>query len=313
MLAANPAIVRAPDTAKQEMHEQMAILGMFMLGVQEALKKTPNPRLAANGKTSGREYLHTFLGVDPEHITIGDGGMTLTASESSLPPAAAASPTGDAKPGIRSVASQLADGIETVGFYTKTRVGFGGMLTFDPMPIVLFKSGEALYDMEALKSATGLAAHRASHPKDWTKWRRSGDAIEVAGSKGWEKITYTKTMDRLPRGFSLTGSYQRLSGTGNLAIGGTSAVAVWNDLNFDRAGNFASGGGSGSSARTESAGSATSVVTTGRAPDRHGRYAIDGYTLTLNYADGRVENRMIVTDRADPSVIWLDGEGYTKR
>jgi hypothetical protein len=163
--------------------------------------------------------------------------------------------------------------------------------------------------MEALKALEGLAAHR----DDWTKWRRAGNAIEIVGSKGWEKLYYTKTMDRLPKGFTLVGSYQKLSGGGNLAIGGTSAIAVWLDFSFDQSGNFSSGGGSGSSTSVENAGTKTSVVTSGTAPNRHGRYFIDGYTLTLSYADGRVERRMVVTDRADPSVIWLDGDGYTKK
>jgi hypothetical protein len=319
VLAANAGIAQATDAAKQEMYEQMVILGMFTLGVQDALKKTPNPQIAANLKTSGTDYLRAFLGVEPENISIGASGMTMTtnaATNTAQPSASPATPVsraaGAASPTL-STASRLTDKIETVGFYTQTGMGYGGMLTFNPTPIVLFKSGEALYDMEALKFPAGLAAHKASHPKDWTKWRRANNAIEVIGSKGWEKITYTKTMDRLPPGFTLAGSYQKLGGVGNLAVGGTSAVAVWNDLTFDRTGNFASGGGSGASTRTEGAGSATSVVTASRAPDQRGRYAIEGYTLMLNYTDGRVERRMIVTDRADPSVIWLDGDGYTKK
>ncbi|MCB1624573.1 MAG: hypothetical protein KDI32_08295 [Pseudomonadales bacterium] len=212
-----------------------------------------------------------------------------------------------------SSASGLSNAIETVGFDTRTRVGYGGMLTFDPTPIVLFKSGDALRDMAALKSITDVATHKAAHPKSWTTWRRSGKAIEILQAKGWQKITYTQTLDRLPAGYQLVGAYRRLSGGGNLAIGGNAAIAVWSTLSFDRAGNFASGGGSGSSTSNESAGTTTSVVTTGRAPDRYGRYRIEGYTLTLNYADGRVERRMIVTDVSDPGVIWLDGDGYTSR
>lgn len=51
----------------------------------------------------------------------------------------------------------------------------------------------------------------------------------------------------------------------------------------------------------------------GQAPNRAGRYSRDGYTLTLDYANGRVERRVIVTDAADPGVIWLDGAGYSSR
>ena len=310
-LAANANIAGAPDAAKQEMYEQMAILGMFMLGVQEALKKTPDAQISANMKKAGEDYLRTFLGVDPRFVHITNAGMTLDEIAD-----ATAAPRGApfreaSQSALSSAALRQANDIETVGFFSKIGFGYGGMMTFNPTPIILFKSGEALYDMEALKFAGGLAAHKAAHPKDWTTWRRAGQAIEVGGDKGWEKITYTKTMDRLPQGFRLAGDYQRTGGGGNLAVGGTAAVLVWSNLSFDRAGNFTSGGGSGSTSSEESAGSKTSVVTSGHAPNEYGQYSIDGYSLTLNYADGRVEQRMIVTDVADPGVIWLDGDGYT--
>jgi hypothetical protein len=297
------------------MYEQMAILGMFMLGVQEALKKTPNAPISANMKKAGEAYLRTFLRADPLRVHITNAGLTLDNTDATPPKfATAQSPlpsTGTGPSALSSAALQQANSIETVGFYSKIGFGYGGMMTFNPTPIVLFKSGEALYDMEALKFAGGLAAHKASRPKDWTTWRRAGKAIEVVGSKGWKKITYTKTMDRLPRDFRLAGNYQRTGGGGNLAVGGTSAIIVWSNLSFDRAGHFASGGGSGSSTSQESADIRTSVVTSGRAPNQHGQYSIDGYTLTLKFADGRTERRMIVTDIADPGVIWLDGDGYT--
>ncbi len=94
---------------------------------------------------------------------------------------------------VASEASRAADGIETVSFFNKMGYGYGGMVTYNPTPIVLFKSGEALRDMAALQFPGGLAAHKAAHPKDWTKWRRSGKAIEVMGNKGWERIAYTRT------------------------------------------------------------------------------------------------------------------------
>jgi carotenoid cleavage dioxygenase-like enzyme len=53
------------------------------------------------------------------------------------------------------------------------------------------------------------------------------------------------------------------------------------------------------------------VVTSGTAAERGGQYEIDGYVLTLRYQDGRVEQRLIVTDAADPKVVWIDGNGYT--
>jgi len=316
-LASNPYIVKAPDAAKQEMHEQMAILGMFLAGVQQSLKQGPNPQMAANVKKAGEDYLRAFLGAEPVDITIGNGGMTLAsaASRSPRPPVASttsAEPTkSNAHSAVASEASRIADSIETVGFYNKLGYGYGGMFTYNTTPIVLFKSGEALYDMGALQFPGGLAAHKAAHPQDWTKWRRTGNAIEVIGKKGWERIAYTTTMDRLRPGFTLSGKYEMLSGGGNVALGGKVGIAVWRDLIFDVAGNFATGGGTGLSDSGSIEG--TSTVLSTQAPERHGRYTIDGYALTLNYADGHVERRMIVTDPNDTKAIWLDGHGYVKQ
>jgi hypothetical protein len=208
-----------------------------------------------------------------------------------------------------STAVKAADGIQTVGFDTKTGMGYGGMLTFNPVPIVLFRNGDALRKVEALNAQGGLAAHKAANPGDWTKWRRSGAAIEILKTDGWKKITYTKTMDRLPKGFALQGRYRSLSGTGSLATGGGDAVIAWSTMSFDRQGNFSTGRGAGASSST----GAGTVVTSGQAPNEYGRYAISGYTLTLTYANGRAERRMIVAEAADPKAIWLDGTGYSRR
>jgi hypothetical protein len=216
------------------------------------------------------------------------------------------SPAGDS---VSSDAIQAADDIETVGFDTKTGVGFGGMLTFNPVPIVLFRNGDALRKVDALNEPSGLAAHKLAHPNDWTKWRRSGLGIEIIKKDGWKKITYTKTMDRLPNGFALQGQYRSLSGAGTLATGGGEAVAAWSNMNFDRKGNFSTSRGAGASSSSDSG----SVVTSGQAPNEYGRYTINGYTIVLNYANGRSERRMIVTEAADPKAIWLDGTGYSRR
>jgi hypothetical protein len=210
---------------------------------------------------------------------------------------------------ISSTAIGEADGIQTVAFDTKTGVGYGGMLTFNPVPIVLFRNGDALRDVKGLNADGGIAAHRSAHPDQWTKWRRTGADIQIMTKDGWKKITYTATMDRLPNGYMLQGSYRSTSGTGNLATGGGDAVIAWSTISFDRQGGFSSGGGAGASSASDGG----SVVTSGKAPNEYGRYSINGYTLTLNYADGRVERRMIVTEAAKPSAIWLDGTGYTRR
>jgi hypothetical protein len=312
-MASNPEISRLSNRDKQDMYEQFAIIGMFVEGTRYALQSKPNPKISANLKKAGSDYLQTFLKTDPANIRFSNKGMFIEgATSQAVAPARVINKPG-AKPatdgGAISNAVQTADGIQTVGFYTKTGMGYGGMLTFNPEPVVLFRNGDALRDAEGLNFGGGLAAHKSANPDDWTKWRRSGAAIEIMKSDGWKKITYTKTMDRLPKGFALQGNYRSTSGTGSLATGGGDAVVAWSNMSFDTQGGFSTGRGAGAS----SSSSAGSVVTSGQAPNEYGRYAINGYTLMLSYADGRTERRMIVTDPADTKVIWLDGTGYTRR
>lgn len=200
-------------------------------------------------------------------------------------------------------------GIETIGFYTRTEMGAGGYFNFVPAPMVLFKSGDALRDMKQLADPAGLEANKSAHASAWTKWRRNGGVLESLESNNtWKKLPYPKTYDRLAKGFKLSGRYTRLSGTGNVAFGGGSSVTAWSELVFDRNGTFrTSGGGSASSVDASS-----SAFATGTRPEEGGTYEIEGYVLTLRYADGHAVYRMITTDASDPKAIWLDGFGYTQ-
>jgi hypothetical protein len=313
-MATNPKVTKASEANKRDFFDQMMLLGLLQFSVQEALRGAPDEAVSAQLRTSGASYLQAFLGVDPASLQFTTNGLRTsapgapattgagTAGAAPPPPPTPAPPKGGE---VTSEASGVADQIETVSFWTKTGVGFGGSLTFDPTPIVLFRNGDALFDIEGLKFPGGLAAHRSAKPDDWTKWRRSGGKFEILGKKGWNKLPYNTAMDRLPRGFLLERAYQSVGGGGNLAVGGTSSVIAWSNLTFDRSGNFSSGGGAGSST--------DGVVTSGSAASQQGRYSIDGYTLTLRYGDGRVEIRMIVADPKDTGVIWLDGTGYTSK
>jgi hypothetical protein len=218
-----------------------------------------------------------------------------------VPASGAAAPARDAR--------RLAGAIATVGFYTKTGMGVGGMLTFNPTPVVLFKSGDALKRMEALKQGDSVDALKAASPRDWTRWRRAGGVLELEKDGKWSKLDFQKTMDALPRGFKLDGRYQKLGGGGNAAIGGPQSVTTWSELVFGRDGGFASSGGASVDTRAGD----TRSFAAGERPGQSGRYEIDGYVLILRHADGRVEQRLLVTDVSDLSVVWVDGQGYVKQ
>jgi len=222
------------------------------------------------------------------------------------PVAPAAAPA--AQP-ARADAALLAQ-IESFGFDTRAAMGIGGFITTDIYPVVLFRDGRLLRDIEGLMFPGGPAAHQAAHPAQWTRWRREGTELQVAGTEGWAKLAFQSTFRQLPAGMRLNGLYRRLGGTGNVAVGGNASVTVSNEYRFTADGRVSRGGSAGSTA----AAGGTTVATSSQAAGRQGSYRIDGVMLNIRYDDGGEETRLIVTDPKDPSgAIWLDGQGYAQR
>jgi hypothetical protein len=207
--------------------------------------------------------------------------------------------------------SDLAASIEGFGFDSCAGIGVGGMVVIKTCPVVLFKNGDALTEVTGLAHAQGLAAHKASKPKDWTQWRRSGGTVQTVNSKGqWENLGFPTVYPALPKDFRLEGLFRALGGSGTAAIGGTQSVAAWTDYRFFADGRVERGGGAGA------AGSAgdVSVVTRSTRTGKAGRYRIDGLTLAIQYDDGSSERRILIADPKDARrAIWLDGEGYVQR
>jgi hypothetical protein len=77
VIGSNPDFAKASNADKQEMYEQMAILGMFMATTQMALKEKPNPQVAANMKQAAKGYLEQFLKTDAERVQITAQGLVL--------------------------------------------------------------------------------------------------------------------------------------------------------------------------------------------------------------------------------------------
>lgn len=221
-----------------------------------------------------------------------------------LAPDTTAAPTAAAPP-----RAPLLESIDSFGFDTRPKMGVGGFIALDIYPIVLFRNGEVLTDVTGLSFPAGLAAHKRAHPDDWTRWRRSGGRLQLAKASGWDVMEFQTTYDRLPDGFRLDGAYRHLSGAGTLAVGGTQEVVAWNEYRFWSDGRVVRGGGAGGRAEAGNASVATSSV----APNRRGRYRVEGLTLRITYDDGSVESRLLITDPSDPRpAIWLDGVGYAR-
>lgn len=203
----------------------------------------------------------------------------------------------------------MLESIEAFGFDTRPKVGVGGFIALDIYPVVLFRNGEVLTDVTALSYPGGVTAHQQAHPEDWTRWRRNEERLQLSKGGTWEAMKFQTTYARLPDGFRLDGAYRSLSGAGTLAVGGTQEVVAWNEYRFWGDGRVVRGGGAGG--RSEAGGAA--VATSSVAPNRRGRYQVEGLTLRITYDDGSVESRLLITDPNDPKpAIWLDGIGYAR-
>lgn len=220
-----------------------------------------------------------------------------SAAQSTAPKVAAAK-TGDI--------GRIAEQIEGFAFDTRAGIGAGGMVSIVVYPVVLFKNGQALTDVEGLGFAGGPDAHRLASPADWTRWQRADGKIQTMKKGAWTDLPFNVIYRRVPAKFSLTGRYQRTGGAGNIAMGGTDAVTTWETYDFFPGGRVIKGGGAGAQA----SGGDFSTVARSMAANRRGRYSIDGLTLQLTYDDGSSESAIFVTDPQNPSVIWLNGRDF---
>ncbi|QAY77968.1 DUF6683 family protein [Sphingosinicella sp. BN140058] len=71
----------APDAAtarEQQGPITMAILATYLAATREALKQSPDAARAAALHEAGGRYLRALLGVDPDRVRIGDGGLAIS-------------------------------------------------------------------------------------------------------------------------------------------------------------------------------------------------------------------------------------------
>ena len=203
---------------------------------------------------------------------------------------------------------RLAAEIETVGFMNRAQVGVGGMWIFIPKPVVLFRGGDALFDIGNLIRVTSVDADRAAHPRDWGRWKRSASGIELLQGDKWKKLDYPKTLERLPAGFGLSGDYEYLSGGGDTAIGGGDIIANNRRFVFRPDGKYSSDR-LGFVSSNDQLGH---TVVRSQSPVLVGRYRVDGYLLRLEPPQGPAETHVFVFDPKDPNTLWIDGHGYTR-
>ena len=77
IIQSQPEFAKATAIQKQEMYEQMAILGMFMATTRMALQERPNPQLTANLRQAAKSNLEQFLKTDADKVKITAQGLVI--------------------------------------------------------------------------------------------------------------------------------------------------------------------------------------------------------------------------------------------
>jgi hypothetical protein len=77
VLQSTGSLEKAGAAEKQELYENLAILGTYMLQTREALQKSPDAKIAANMKAAARAYLQQVLKLDPDRMHLTDKGLVV--------------------------------------------------------------------------------------------------------------------------------------------------------------------------------------------------------------------------------------------
>ena len=70
-------VQQATPAQKREMYEQMAILGLYQIGVRAALKEKPNAQISSRLRSAGKQYLETFLKTSADRVSISPQGLVI--------------------------------------------------------------------------------------------------------------------------------------------------------------------------------------------------------------------------------------------
>ncbi len=74
--------------------------------------------------------------------------------------------------------------VEGVYFRSTTGVGVGGMVVIEFEPLILFRDGSYYEIDDVALEDVDLAAERATKPRRFGRWTRSGDSYVLTGTGG---------------------------------------------------------------------------------------------------------------------------------
>lgn len=204
---------------------------------------------------------------------------------------------------------------EVVGIYSHMtmQMGYGGAFYPTYVPIIVLSDGTYYEDFDVPLADFDVAAARRERPKAWGKWRKQGGKFERMNSKGaWEDSKWIGPLVGGKPGERLSGKFSNLTGGGNTALGGGTAIAIVSDIYFSPDGTFKSN----KLVSGSSDGEGTDVRTTVNSNNSNsGTYTLDGYTLTLKYSNGRVIKYAFayMDPQTKRDAAYFNGSAYLKK
>lgn len=201
----------------------------------------------------------------------------------------------------------LASPPEVAGWYFRAVSGYPAAIAFEP--VVLFKNGEYFDIGEEPLELLDIRASKASRPKAWGTWKKTGDTFYLTGSDG-KSYDYKLGAGNWFPAYAYTGSiklkrsYEKVSGGdyGN----GTNALVI-NKINFIDDTHFTQGTNGGISTPNAAAWKKSGSA---------GTYRINGNTIEFNISGKVVKKSFALGAMGSPAhatntIIFIGGDAYT--
>ena len=157
---------------------------------------------------------------------------------------------------------------------------------------ILFKNGDVWRHPQLPPQDIDIAKAKNLTSTDWGTWQRSGN-VTVIRMRGGHDERYEPAQlvryEAAPKNQKVEGSWHTTQSYAGSAGGHSTTGVATNTLTLHADGHFVWDSFSSASFQNGTGSTRTGGTFTNPRPVHAGRYQIDGYTLELNYDDGRVE------------------------
>jgi len=189
-------------------------------------------------------------------------------------------------------------------------VGPAGSLNRDEFVTVLFKDGTACYDcQEEFLADPKMTKMRAEDPENFGKWVKRGNHYYITypnSDDEPDEIEADGIYGPAPKDARYQGAFET---SGGVSVGGMdnfTTVVSYETLLLNKDGRFAwskesaySGQGTGAAWGGSNA-----------QPAARGRYFIDGFTIRLDYDDGKSETKSFIRFPKELDFLVMEGTAY---